>query len=184
MSRSADDPWSDPGELARAALLGAGAGVIAAAATSLFQAAWTRAHLPPTQEPSTRPSPTEVLADELAEGLTGDRLSDRDRRMAGEAIHYLTGAGLGAAYALLARFVPRATAGRGAVFGLGAWATVEECGLALMGLKPPPWRVACAEHLFAASSHLVFGLSLDAVLSRLPRACHRPAILSRQEQRS
>ena len=62
---------------------------------------------------------------------------------------------------------PEAGAGRGALYGIGVWALVEECGLALLGLKPPPWKVEPAEHLFAASSHIVFGLSLDTALNTL-----------------
>ena len=148
--------------------LGACAGVIAAAATSRFQAAWGRAHLPPTaHDPDAQP-PTDKLANELCELATGHSLPKAELTPAGELVHYVMGAALGAAYALLRRAEPQVGAGRGVAFGLGVWAVVEELGLALLQLKPPPWEVEPAEHLFAASSHVVFGLSLDAALNSLP----------------
>jgi uncharacterized membrane protein YagU involved in acid resistance len=147
--------------------LGACAGVIAAAATSRFQAAWGRAHLPPTAQGDAGPPPTETLAKKICVAATGHSLAHGEVGPAGALVHYLMGAALGAAYGLLSRYAPEATAGRGALYGLGVWATVEECGLALLGLKPPPWDVEPAEHAFAASSHVVFGLSLDTALSAL-----------------
>ncbi len=155
--------------------MGAAAGIVAAAATSLFQTLWTYAHLPPTDKPSSTPPPTEKLADEISLAVNGSSLSKRERGPAGSIVHYVMGAGLGAAYAVLAKLYPDVTEGRGLLYGLGIWATVEEMGLALTGLKPPPWEVEPAEHAFAASSHVIFGLSLDAVLSILPGApAHRP----------
>lgn len=146
---------------------GAVAGVIAAAATTLFQAAWTHAQLPPTNAIPAMPPPTEELANDIAVAVTGHELAKAETVPAGEIVHHVVGAGLGIAYALLARELPSVTAGRGIVYGLGVWATVEETGLALAGLKPPPWQVEAAEHVLAASSHLVFGMALDAAFRAL-----------------
>ena len=142
--------------------------MIAAAATSRFQAAWGRAHLPPTAHGPNAPAPTDKLAGEICKALTGAPLAGAEVAPAGELIHYLMGAGLGAAYALLRRADPNVGAGRGVAFGLGVWAIVEELGLAVLQLKSPPWEVEPAEHAFAAASHVVFGLSLDTALNALP----------------
>ncbi len=156
--------------------LGAVAGIFAAAATSRFQATWARAHLPPTAHGSNAPPPTNKLADEVCQTLTGHPLARADVTPAGELVHYIMGAALGAAYALIKRAEPQVGLGRGVLFGLGVWAAVEEAGLALLRLKPPPWEVEPAEHVFAAASHIVFGLSLDTALSTLPsdRVVARP----------
>ena len=145
---------------------GAAAGMAAALITSLFQAWISASPLgTPTEEQPT--SPTEVLAGKIFYGLTGGELKGPLEAAGGAAVHYATGAGLGAAYAALTRRWPDISAARGAAFGLTVWATVEETGLALLKLKPPPWRVKPAEHAFAAASHLVFGLALDAIVSTL-----------------
>ena len=147
--------------------LGACAGVIAAAATSRFQAAWSRAHLPPTDHASSTPPPTDKLANALYTFATDRPLPKSEAASAGNLVHYVMGAALGAAYALLKRAQPEVGAARGLAFGFGVWAIVEEIGLALLQLKPPPWEVEPAEHVFAASSHVVFGLSLDTALNTM-----------------
>lgn len=143
---------------------GAAAGVAAALVTSLFQRAWTKLLLPPTMSPSAGP-PTEALAANVFREVTGAALKGNGKIVAGEAVHYAMGATLGVAYVLARKRRPAVAAGHGAAYGLGVWATVEEGGLALLKLKPPPWQVSPAEHAFAASSHLVFGLVLARCLA-------------------
>jgi len=125
--------------------------------------------LPPTTSPSDGP-PTEALAANVFREVTGAALMGNGKIIAGEAVHYAMVATLGAAYILARKRWPAIAAGQGAAFGLGIWATVEEGGLALLKLKPPPWQVERAEHAFAASSHLVFGLVLARCLA--PRPSH------------
>ena len=156
----------------RRAVRGAVAGVIAAGAVTLFEAGCRRFGLAPDDDGA--PSPTEVLADRMAVGATSHPLSERQRKIAGQAIHLATGAGLGAAYALLAGPLPAVTRGRGAVFGLGVWAGLEETGLAVIHLKPPPTQIPSTEHAFAAIAHLLFGTSLD-VANRLLKQFDAPA---------
>ena len=148
------------GDVAR----GAAAGLVAALVTSLFQRAWGRLGLPPTAENSEEP-PTEKLAVKLYRQATGRRLSPTNRIAAGKGIHFATGAALGTAYVLVLPRWPAVAAGRGTAYGLYIWATVEEGGLAMLGIKPPPWQVEFAEHVFAASSHVVFGSVLVRCLS-------------------
>ena len=142
---------------------GVAAGMAASFITSLFQGVWTKLRLPPTDLPSTEP-PTEVLADEVYRTVTGNRMTPKARIVAGEAVHYAMGVTLGVTYVLASRRWPGIAAARGAAYGLGIWATIEEGGLAILGLKPPPWTAERAEHVFAASSHLVFGMVLARYL--------------------
>lgn len=150
--------------------LGALAGGLAAAATSLFQAAWQGAKLPPSEREPLEIPPTEKVADELIEAATGRPLLHHEREVAGVLVHHTVGAGLGALYALAGERWPAVKARRGLVYGLAVWVIVEECGLAALGLKAPPWRVRPAEHVFAACSHIVFGPALDIALRTLQRA--------------
>ena len=154
--------------LAATLVLGALAGVGAAVVTSLFQKGWTALELPPTDKPTPEP-PTETLAVELYQPLSGQELRGVAKSIAGEVVHLVTGAGLGSAFALLTRKWPDAAAGKGVAYGLGVWLIVEEAGLAILDLKPSPTKVEPAEHVFAASSHVVFGLALDAMLTALAK---------------
>ena len=148
------------GDLAR----GAAAGVVAALVTSLFQYAWHKLRLPPTEDNPLEP-PTETLAARIYGEATNRQLSPADRILAGKGVHLATGAALGIAYVLILPRWPAVASGRGTAYGLGIWATVEEGGLAVLELKPPPWQVEFTEHVFAASSHLVFGSVLARCLS-------------------
>lgn len=151
--------------VSRDVVRGAAAGVVAALAVNVFQAAWSRLRLPPTDVPATAPPVTEALADAVSHYLAGHPLAAATRRDVGFGVHYATGAAFGATYALLAAGATEATVAGGTAFGLGAWLAVEETGLAVIGLKPPPWRVAMAEQVFAAASHIVFGAVTGALLA-------------------
>lgn len=157
---------------------GAAAGIAAALAASLFQGAWTKLRLPPTASPSAGP-PTEALAVDVFRAVTGAAPTGKGKIIAGEAVHYTMGATLGVAYVLALKRWPSVAAGQGAAYGLGIWATIEEGGLALLKLKPPPWQVEPAEHVFAASSHLVFGLVLARCLAPRHNRYHPTAMPTR-----
>lgn len=143
------------GEIARAAA----AGVVAAVAVLLFQSLWRRVGLPPRPIGQPALEATTALAERLAR-VAGRRLGPCGAVVAGTAIHLAVGAGLGMAFALMNRDRPFVTAGGGAAYGLAVWASLDETGLAVAGLKPPPWCVPFAEHVLAASSHLIFGTVL------------------------
>lgn len=113
------------------------------------------------------PPPTELLATKVYHAVTGRSLSDADVSVAGKVVHLAMGAGLGAAYALLARRWPAATSGRGVFYGLGIWAVIEETSLAVLHLKPAPWHVRPGQHALVASAHVDFGVSLDLALRQL-----------------
>ena len=157
---------SAPRSIAANLARGAVAGVAAALANQLFEQAWSALKLPPTDHERADP-PTETLADLAFEAATGARLADASRVVAGKAVHYAMGAALGASYALIARRWPSVAAGGGTAYGLAVWVIVEEVGLAMVGLKPPPTEVEPAEHVLAANSHLVFGVALDLCVTRL-----------------
>lgn len=65
---------------------GAVAGLIAAVATSLFEATCRRAHLPPA-DARAGPPPTELLATKVYHAVTGRSLSDVGVSVAGKVVH-------------------------------------------------------------------------------------------------
>lgn len=146
---------------------GISAGIVASLAVSLFQAAWKRTDLPPVPDGS--PSPPEVAAERIAAAVTGTTLNLDQRWFAGEALHFATGAGLGAVYGGLSGAWPNVRCAKGSVFGLAVWLTVGEGAVPLAGLKPPFWRIGVANHNLEAATHLIFGTVLDAVFNSLSR---------------
>ncbi len=151
------------GDVVRGAL----AGIAGSLAVNAFQAIWRRVGLPVPAGDPPPPEATEVLADRIARRVFGRPLGPAATVAAGTAVHLAVGVGLGVAYAGLRRRWPAVTAGRGVAYGLGVWATVEECGLAAIDIKPPPWRVGPAEHAFSGGSHVAFGAVLDATFRAL-----------------
>ena len=156
---------------------GVAAGVAASAAVVLTQAVFKRV-CPPVDA---KPDPTETAAVRAYKLATGRALPERDRKPAGSAVHYAVGAALGGVYALAAAGRRGGSGsdvgvgvGVGVGYGLAVWLAMDEAGLALAGLKPPPWKAAPRDHAKGLISHLAFGAVLGAVFSRLARLVPAP----------
>ncbi|QXQ06163.1 DUF1440 domain-containing protein [Sphingosinicellaceae bacterium] len=156
-------PAELPGVAARAAA-GALAGIVSSAAVMVFQSAWGLTKLPPA--PDGLVSPPEKVA-VIVSQAAGHRLGPSEARVGGTVVHFATGVGLGALYGVLSDRWPAVRRGGGTLYGLGVWTIVGETGLALAGLKPPPWRIDAARHGLEAMSHIVFGITLEAALTRI-----------------
>jgi uncharacterized membrane protein YagU involved in acid resistance len=119
-------------------------------------------------DPSGHPEnmPPAVLVDRASIAL-GHRLTVSQRLRAQNAIHYGVGAGLGVAYSAAARRRPAASWGRGALAGVAIYAGTHGCLLPALGIQRPPWRLAPAAVAWESTSHLVFGVALDAARSAL-----------------
>lgn len=144
---------------------GIAAGLVASLAMNLFQKAWASA-LPP---PSSGEDPATVKAAQKAScAATGEYFAKQDKKVAGNAVHYLFGAMLGGAYGLLAEYRPEVTTGYGTLFGLGS-AAFDEIGVPAAGLSAPPADFPAATHAYALASHILFGGVTEAT-RRLVRA--------------
>jgi uncharacterized membrane protein YagU involved in acid resistance len=84
-------------------------------------------------------------------------------KAAGNAVHYVVGATLGALYGAAAEVVPAATTGRGLLFGGLVFAAADETVLPLLGLAGPPTAYPAASHTAAAANHVIYGLTTDLV---------------------
>ena len=152
-----------PRGLTRATAAGIVAGLAAGAAMNGFEAAYASA----TGMKSEGEPTTTKAADKLAEATTGAKVPDPLRQAADPAVHYATAAALGLGYALVAETWRPVTAGAGTLFG-AATAAVLDAGLVpALGLAPPPTETPPATHAYALASHLVFGVTLEAVRRRL-----------------
>lgn len=150
------------GKILRGALAGLVAGAAASFVMDAFQAA--SAALSSSDDDDAQPEPaTQKAADGIARTLTGDALAAADKPLAGQAIHYALGIGLGIAYGIAAEFRPRVTAGYGTAFGLGTATLLDETAVPAMGLGEAPWNAGLTSNLYSYASHLVFGSTTELV---------------------
>jgi hypothetical protein len=103
------------------------------------------------------------LAGLAGERLTGRPLSEREKEQTAPLFHYAFGAAVGALYGAIAEVRPRATVAAGAPFGAAVWLGADELGLPLLGLARDPREYPLSRHASALGSHLVFGLTVEAV---------------------
>lgn len=145
---------SNVAKLTRGLVAGVIAGAVASFAMDRFQA--VAAPLLPSSGSASEPA-TEKAADAVATRITGEEISDADKPLAGQAVHYALGIALGAAYGVAAEFRPKVTAGYGTAFGLGTATVLDEAAVPAMGLGSAPWDAGIASNLYSYASHLVFG---------------------------
>jgi hypothetical protein len=106
---------------------------------------------------------TERLASAISEGVLDHALSEREKDTAGTAIHYAFGISSGALYGAAAELVPEVAAGAGAPFGAFIWVTADEGMVPLLGLSKGPAEYPLSIHARSFASHLVYGLTAEAV---------------------
>ncbi len=146
---------ADPRSLARGALAGAIAGIVASFAMNQFQAVVSRLGT----SSGGGGDPATVKA---AERLVGHGIDEREKGRAGEAVHYGFGTVLGMAYGAAAEIEPWVTAGFGLPYGGAVAVIADEALVPAAGLSGPPWRSPPATHAYSIISHLVFGAALEA----------------------
>lgn len=115
------------------------------------------------------------VASLASEKITGEPLSERGKEIAGPVFHYGFGAVAGAVYGLTAEFNPEATAAAGLPFGAAVWLVADEAALPLTGLSAPPTEYPLSRHASALGTHLVFGLTVEAVRRAVRGRRHRIA---------
>ena len=105
---------------------------------------------------------TQKAADKASRKVRGKAIATKDKAKAGEAVHYLTGAGLGVAYGIAAEFMPEVTRGAGTAFSTAVAGVLDEGIVPALGLGAAPWKAAGQDHAKSLSSHLVYGLVAEA----------------------
>ncbi|WP_230533394.1 DUF1440 domain-containing protein [Microvirga roseola] len=159
------------GDMVRGLAAGLVAGIVASYAMNAFQSAVSRlGEDSKSRKPKRKtqgydesdPATTKAAA-LMSERVFRHRLSPRQKEIAGPAVHYTTGAALGGLYGAAAEFAPQVTAGAGLPFGAAVAAVLDEGIVPAAGLSGPPWESPPSSHLYALGSHLVFGLTAEAV---------------------
>lgn len=146
-----------------------------------FQNVWGEFGESVDESPDTqgsKPSPTPEVEDDttvkaasaVSEGLFDHRLTEREKKIAGPAVHYSLGMGVGGLYGAAAEMAPKVTAGKGLPFGAVFWLVVDEGAVPLLGLSKGPTAYPLSTHAYALSSHFVYGLTVEVVRRAVRKA--------------
>ena len=148
-----------PTSVAKGAIAGMVAGIVASWAMEAFQVAWQKgaASSPPKGDPA-----TVKAARKVSKAVSGRAIAQSDKKQSGEVVHYATGVALGLVYGMTAERLPVVTAGLGTAFGGTIALALDEGAAPALGLAPPPTQTPPSSHLFGLVSHLVFGLAAES----------------------
>jgi putative membrane protein len=127
-------------------------------------------HAEQSQSGDEEQEPATVKAAEMvSEKIFGHQLAKDEKVMAGDAVHYATGAASAAIYGMTAELVPEVTVGAGLPFGAAVWLVVDEAAVPLLGLSKGPTEYPPSTHIYALASHFVYGLTTEVVRRALRR---------------
>ncbi|AXC10518.1 hypothetical protein ACPOL_1170 [Acidisarcina polymorpha] len=99
----------------------------------------------------------------LAEQVAGHPLSEGQRQLATQGIHWTFGAVAGAVYGVAVEMEPKAAAWRGAGFGLALNRLAHQSLLPKMGLSDPPVRQQTQERQSEWVTHAIYGVTTELV---------------------
>jgi putative membrane protein len=117
----------------------------------------------PDTQPTVQDDTTVKAASAVSEGLFHHRLTEGEKKIAGPAVHYLLGTGVGGLYGASAELAPKVTAGAGLPFGAAFWLVVDEGAVPLLGLSKGPASYPLSTHAYALASHFVYGFTAETV---------------------
>jgi putative membrane protein len=150
-------------------------GLIASWTMNRFQDVWVKlADHQDDSDQSSKPEPqqsnneeqddtTVRTASAISEGLFRHKLTESEKKIAGSAVHYSLGTGVGGLYGAVAEVAPEITAGAGLPFGAAFWLVVDEGAVPLLGLSKGPTKYPLSTHAYALTSHFVYGLTAELV---------------------
>jgi hypothetical protein len=121
------------------------------------------ARLRPPTGPTVEDDATVRTASALARHFAHRELSEREKSVAGPAVHYAIGGGGGALLGLLAELAPGRWLARGLSLGALMWLLGDELAVPLLGLSRPPRAYPTSVHAEALGAHAIYGLTADLV---------------------
>jgi putative membrane protein len=154
-------------EIARGAVVGLVAGLLAAGAMSLAHRALRAADREPVG--SDKPEDPTIVVARAAASLAGSALDEDEKSRAGAAVHYAFGAAIGALYGAVAEVIPRVTTALGVPFGIAVWLGAHVVAVPALGLSEPPTRQPIGQEAEELGLHVVYGSVTEFVRRLLHR---------------
>jgi hypothetical protein len=99
-----------------------------------------------------------------------DRLQPEEKKPASYAVHYAFGTTVGGLYGIAAELKPAVATAAGAPFGAAVWLGAHEIAVPALKLGKPPTREPLPLQAVEFASHVVYGVTADAV-RRLVHRC-------------
>jgi putative membrane protein len=161
----------------KGAVAGAIGGAAGAYTMERFQQWWSdmeKAAAPKRRAHAVKDGATDKLTDEPATVKVAERVSkkvldtelpDELKPAAGEAVHYTTGATIGAVYGFVAEILPPARMFNGLLMGSIVWWTADNMAVPANKLGKKSDQVPPSKHAYALASHLVYGFTTELVRS-------------------
>src|SRR5438132_4456863 len=157
----------------KGAVAGAIGGAAGAYTMERFQAWWNemeqraapkrRAHAIKDGVAETEEPATVKAAERISKKILDTELPDELKPAAGEAVHYTTGATIGAVYGFVAEILPPARMFNGLLMGIIVWWTADNMAVPADKLRSPPAETPPSKHAYALASHLAYGLTTELV---------------------
>jgi putative membrane protein len=157
------------GRLGKGAAAGALAGLAAGLVMNYFQQGWQKAEEAASDDPEKTAhafeegsNATVKAAEAVAKPVIGRGLKQKEKKVAGPAVHFAFSTAMGALYGALTEAVPLANAGFGTAFGTALFIGADEIALPVLGLGSPPQETPLSKHAYALVSHWVWGAATEA----------------------
>lgn len=116
----------------------------------------------PSVAPAELQDDTTIRAASAISGALFDhKLTPSEKMIAGPAVHYSLGTGVGGLYGAAAEIAPNVASGLGLPFGAAFWLVVDEGAVPLLGLSKGPRAYPLSTHAYALASHFVYGLTAE-----------------------
>lgn len=136
-------------------------GVIGSWVMNEYQGVWSKITKGNRQEPRSDENTTVKTAEVVSQVVLKHRLKTEEKEKAGNVVHYGFGAVTAAAYGLAAEYKPSVTKGLGIPFGTFVWLQADELAVPALGLSKPVIQYPVFTHIYALTSHLVFGFATE-----------------------
>ena len=161
----------------RGAVAGGIGGAAGAYAMERFQQWWSdmeQSAAPTRRVHAIKDGATDKAADEPATVKVAERVSkkvldtelpDDLKPAAGKAVHYTTGATVGAIYGFVAEILPPTRMFNGLLMGTIVWWTADNMAVPSQKLGKKPEQIPPSKHAYALASHLVYGFTTELVRS-------------------
>jgi len=143
------------GEVWKGLVAGLVGGLVASWTMNRFQDVWmtlsVNDHSTDTQSANAKSKEqddtTVRAASAISEGIFDHKLTGDEKRIAGPAVHYSLGTGVGGLYGAVGEVVPEVTKGAGLPFGAAFWLVVDETAVPLLGLSKGPTKYPLSTHV-------------------------------------